>query len=173
MTPWLQLGGLSRELGKDLVFVEGNANEARRLIKRGADVNYVYRFMRDGMGKTMTPLIQAVGLGDANVISVLIERGANVNKHEPMHWKHRFQCSSSTGSSHPQEADICLLDHGADVNAKNSTGGTVPQVLLSPMLLSKAISPLSISLSFVELIFTWLTLKESCTSDDGSSKGSS
>ena len=58
----------ARELGEALVEVGGNTNEARKLIKRGADVNYVYRFMRDGMGNTMTPLIQAVGLSDANVI---------------------------------------------------------------------------------------------------------
>ena len=32
---------MAKELGEDLVKVDGNADEARRLINRGADVNYV------------------------------------------------------------------------------------------------------------------------------------
>jgi hypothetical protein len=49
----------ARELGEALVRVEGNANKARRLISRGADVNYVYRLMHEGEYKCMKPMIQA------------------------------------------------------------------------------------------------------------------
>jgi hypothetical protein len=53
----------ARELGEALVLVEGNANEARRLINRGADVNYVGRRIDEGVERSITPLIQAAVLG--------------------------------------------------------------------------------------------------------------
>ena len=74
----------ARELGEALVEVGGNTNEARKLIKRGADVNYVVKFMHEGVERSMTPLVQAASLGHANILSVLIERGADVNKPEPL-----------------------------------------------------------------------------------------
>jgi ankyrin repeat protein len=52
-----------------------------------------------------------------------------------------------------KEAAICLLDHRADINAKRDS-------LLSPVLLKKAISLLSISLSSVGLISIWPTTRE-------------
>ena len=73
----------SRELGEALVAVQGNANEARKLIGRGADVNYVAKRIIEGGEDSTTPLIQASLGGHANVVSVLMERGADVNKHEP------------------------------------------------------------------------------------------
>jgi hypothetical protein len=62
----------ARELGEALVDVGGNASEARKLIKRGANVNYVVRFMSEGVERSITPLITAAGLGHANVVSALI-----------------------------------------------------------------------------------------------------
>ena len=52
----------ARELGEAHVKVQGNVNEDRRLINRGADVNYVVRWMHEGVEKSMTPLNQAAGL---------------------------------------------------------------------------------------------------------------
>jgi hypothetical protein len=54
-----------------------------------------------------------------------------------------------------KEAAIYLLDHGAEVNSKDSK-----DPLLLPLLLTKAISLLFISSSSEELISIWLTLKE-------------
>jgi ankyrin repeat protein len=77
----MDAAGRARELGLALVFVEGNTNEARRLISSGADVNYVHRWLDGGKEfRSVTPLIRAAGLAHANVMSVLIEKGAEVRK---------------------------------------------------------------------------------------------
>ena len=58
----------ARELGEALVItVQGNANEARKLINRGADVNYVHIFVYKLKERSVTRLVQAAVLGHANV----------------------------------------------------------------------------------------------------------
>jgi hypothetical protein len=64
----------ARELGEELVEVQGHAREARRLINSGADVNNVARWMREEGEMIIKSLIRATILGHANVISALIER---------------------------------------------------------------------------------------------------
>ena len=44
----------ARELGEALVNVGDNVNEARRLINKGADVNYVVKWMVEGMERSTT-----------------------------------------------------------------------------------------------------------------------
>ena len=63
---------MARELGEALVKDHGNANEARKLIDRGAYINYVVRWIHEGKELSTTPLIQAAVLGHANILSVLI-----------------------------------------------------------------------------------------------------
>ena len=41
-------------------------------------MNYVYRFMHEGKEMSTTPLIQAACFGHANVVSALIEKGAEL-----------------------------------------------------------------------------------------------
>jgi ankyrin repeat protein len=66
-----------------------------------------------------TPLINAAGVGHAkNVLSVLIGR-AGVNKPEPCNGSTALHVAAHLGQ---REAGVCLLDHGADVNAKDTKG---------------------------------------------------
>ena len=101
--------------------VGDNVNEARRLINRGADVNYVHRFVQEGMEMSITALGNAAFGGHANVVTVLIEKGANVNKKEPCYGFTALHVAAQSGR---REAALRLLDHGADVNAKDNDGST-------------------------------------------------
>ena len=84
----------ARGLGVALIKVEGNANEARRLINRGADVKYVYRFIHEGVERSKTPLIEAAALGHANVVS----EGCRHQQARAMQWTHSSSYSSSEGT---------------------------------------------------------------------------
>ena len=68
---------------------------------------------------SVTPLIQgkAAFSGHANVVSVLFEKKADVNKREPL----ALYVAALNGLG---EIAICLLDHGADVNAMSNQGFT-------------------------------------------------
>ena len=111
----------ARELGEALIMVKGNASEARKLIEKGADLNYVYKLVCDGEEESTTPLNEAALGGHANVVSVLIEKGADVNKPEPCDGHSALHMAAQTGR---KGIAICLLDHGADVNAADKKGGT-------------------------------------------------
>ena len=79
------------ELGEALVVASENNMivEICRLLTRGADVNYVHRYTYRGKKKQTTALTQAAGNGHADAARILISRGAEVNKHEPLEqWIH-------------------------------------------------------------------------------------
>jgi ankyrin repeat protein len=86
-------------------------------MNKGADVNYVHKDMHADQERSTTPLIQASALGHAIVVSVLIERGADVNKPEPCHG---FTALHLSDQEECNEIALFLLDNGADVNAKDN-----------------------------------------------------
>ena len=137
------------ELGEALVYAsrDNMIVDICRLLTQGADVNYVHRWMHEGKEVSTTPLIQAALNGHADAIRVLISRGAEVNKPEPSDGNTALHAAAqeghllviellmSKGARHDvrsnygrtplfqaafKEAAICLLDHGADVNAKDN-----------------------------------------------------
>ena len=110
---------IAEGLGFALVKVGGNVTEATLLIIRGADVNYVVREMQDGQEQSATPLVSAAGGGHGNVVNVLIEKGADVNKPEPCSGHTPLRVAVQRGR---KAIAICLLDHGADVDARNNEG---------------------------------------------------
>jgi ankyrin repeat protein len=73
------------ELGKALIGAsqDGNVLDICRLINQGADVEYVFKFIHEGLERSITPLILAAGLGHADTVEVLISKNADVNKPEP------------------------------------------------------------------------------------------
>ena len=72
------------------------------------------------MEKSITPLIQAAFLGHANLVSVLIDKGAGVNKPEPCNGMIALHVAAEWGH---REVAI-YLDHGADMNARDKDGFT-------------------------------------------------
>jgi ankyrin repeat protein len=59
---------------------DGNILDMCRLINQGADVDYVLKFMHEGVEKSETLLTQAAFMGHADAVRVLISRNADVNK---------------------------------------------------------------------------------------------
>jgi serine/threonine protein kinase/ankyrin repeat protein len=76
---------------------------AKLLIEAGADVN---------AGKYTSPLATAAKYGNAELIRLLVEKGAKVNdpKDPPIHW-----------AGKPEAAKV-LIEAGADVNQRNAKG---------------------------------------------------
>lgn len=92
----------------------GNLRRARRLVRKGADVNYV-----DSAGET--PLHGAAAWGRANMVHLLLSAGANCNIQAlntnnmiPLHWAARANL----------ETVKVLLKAGADRNLKDALGNT-------------------------------------------------
>jgi len=72
-------------MGKALVVASKNGNvlDMCRLINQGADVDYVLKWMVEGVENSGTPLTQAAIKGHADAVRMLISRNADVNKPEP------------------------------------------------------------------------------------------
>ena len=85
---------------------------AKLLIDAGADVN---------AGTIMSPLANAAKYGNAELIRLLVEKGAKVNdpKDPPIHWAGK------------PEAAKALLEAGADVNQRNANGETALHLAMS------------------------------------------
>lgn len=97
--------------------VAGDRDNIALLRAKGADPNR--RMNLIGMFPT-SPLIGAVGFGDAAVVKALIAGGADIHEKDPdsmtpLHW--------SVVAHHPDVAKV-LLDGGADVNAVDRYGYT-------------------------------------------------
>jgi ankyrin repeat protein len=88
-----------------------NAEETRRLLRAGARPDVTNRY-------GVTPLSLAAANGNAAILSLLIAAGADPNAasaHEPV-----LMTATRSGSV---DAVRCLLDHGADVNAREPWQG--------------------------------------------------
>ena len=55
-------------------------NEIRKQLRMGADVDYEYRVMIEGVDMSFTPLMGASTRGHVPAVTLLIESGADVNK---------------------------------------------------------------------------------------------
>ena len=66
--------------------------------------------MQEGKEWNRAPLTQAALKGHADVVSVLVEKGADVNKHEPCDGHTALHVTAQYGH---MGIAICLLDHGA------------------------------------------------------------
>jgi ankyrin repeat protein len=110
----------------------GDLDQVKRLIEAGADINE--------MDRGRTPLHWAAEKGHAAVARLLIEKGAKVNVKEskgyfygqtPLHLAVSdtkclvARCKIAPGLSEERKAIVTILiDHGADVNARDKSGGT-------------------------------------------------
>jgi ankyrin repeat protein len=113
----------ARELGVALSYAsrDNMIIDICRLLSQGEDVNCVQRWMHEGKEMSTTPLIEAAFRGHADAVRVLMSRGAEVNKHEPCDGLTALHGAAQRGN---KKIAIYLLDHGADVNAKDKHGFT-------------------------------------------------
>ena len=91
---------------------KGDVKKVSRFIKKGMDVN-----LSDDFG--WTPLFRAAKKGHAEVVKLLLDAGAEVDKPTagiaPLWW--------AAESGHTDAAKV-LLDHGANINAPGKEGAT-------------------------------------------------
>ena len=117
------------------------------------------RQIHEGVEISTTPLIQAALKGHADAVRVLTSRGAEVNKPET--------CLGQTPLHAAAQEDLVpvielLMSKGARHDVRDKYGQTPLHIaafkghnedsLLSPVLLKKAKSPLSISLSSISMV---------------------
>ena len=113
-----QLGELikKQENGKKLYKAVGNADEVRRLINdHMADVDVELGFFK------LTPLIEAARQGKKEIVQILLDAGADVDKSDkmrytPLHWAAMWKANV--------EVVKILLGAGAEVNKVNRWGKT-------------------------------------------------
>ncbi|MBU1834062.1 MAG: ankyrin repeat domain-containing protein [Gammaproteobacteria bacterium] len=105
-------GGAETEL--HAIAWAGNLRKARRLVRKGADVNHI-----DAAGET--PLHGAAAWGHSSIIRFLLSVGArhdikakNTNNMTPLHWAARSDLKSVK----------LLLKAGAEKEAKDAQGNT-------------------------------------------------
>ncbi len=99
---------------------EGDAENIRRLIAEGADVNAT-------SGGLWTPLLIASLGGDAEMVSYLFDNGASV---DAQNGKGCTALMVATIEGH-REVVRALIEHGADVNARNQNGWTALRFAVS------------------------------------------
>jgi ankyrin repeat protein len=86
------------------------------LMDKGADANMKYK----PLGSTKVALNDAVYVGDAELVRILIEKGADVNFRDEKGWG---SLMFAVGYGHIDIVN-CLLEAGADVNDKDKDGST-------------------------------------------------
>ncbi len=103
----------------------GNTEQALRMIPFMPTVNSYnippilaepYSILSGGMWTITTPLIEACGTGDIEVVTALLERGADPNKYKERTWS-PIETVSIRGYANRVEIYEKLLNHGADVNS--------------------------------------------------------
>ncbi|XP_028672860.1 ankyrin repeat and MYND domain-containing protein 2a [Erpetoichthys calabaricus] len=101
------------------VISEGNVQEASRLLGcKSVNVNCL-----DEHG--MTPLMHAAYKGKADICSLLLQHGADVNCNEH---EHGYTALMFAGLSGNKEITLMMLEAGADTDAVNSVGRTAAQM---------------------------------------------
>jgi ankyrin repeat protein len=91
----------------------GDLEEAKRAIENGADVN-----VKNDVDRGLTPLHKACFNGKVAVISLLLEKGANVNAQS----KYGSTPLDSACYNGYDAVVALLLENGADIHAKNDNG---------------------------------------------------
>ena len=95
-------------------------DEVLRLIRLGADINYIYKnLISQYYGMNVPPLFIAMIYSNYDICKILIENGANVN------WKNIHNMSLlHLACCHTIDLPICelLIDNGADILAINTNG---------------------------------------------------
>lgn len=97
-----------------IAVAEDDIETLERLLGEGADIDAA-----KGKYKT-TILMEAAVRGNLRIMSLLLERGANVNMADKDGWT---ALMGATVQGRMESVKL-LLEHGADVNAKNLNGET-------------------------------------------------
>jgi uncharacterized protein len=106
----------SRDKDEGLRFAvdQGDLALAERMLREGANINAA-----KGAYQT-TVLMEAAVRGNVGIMSLLLEKGADVNARDKDGWS---ALMGATVQGHLQAVNL-LLEHDADVNAKNHGGET-------------------------------------------------
>lgn len=94
--------------------VRGDAIAVRQAIDQGAELEKL------AAGTNLTPLQVAAGIGQTEVVLVLLERGASINQPD-IHGNTALMLAATNGHL---AVVSTLLSHGADVKARHFFGGS-------------------------------------------------
>ncbi|MFA6287198.1 MAG: ankyrin repeat domain-containing protein [Opitutaceae bacterium] len=112
----------------------GDTEEVRRLLAKGADINTTFR-----VGNGGTALIEAADHGHAETVRLLLEKGADINAKGCYHEETALMRAAFEGRT---ECVKLLLDRGADIEARSASGLTALDVARTPeivMLIKTAV----------------------------------
>ena len=117
---WLRLENSTGETALHYLAIENRLEAARFLISKGAQVD-----TRDH--SKFTPLIVAAWLGHLEMVSLLLEHGADANAHsETLHWTGLHYAANS---GHVEILEL-LLQAGGQTHRRDEWGEAVSEVLL-------------------------------------------
>lgn len=99
--------------------------KVERAIKGGASVNatkhpVVFDFLYQN---NPTPLIEACTHGDKDIIELLVNSGADVNKKDPLTYSTPLLITVNNGHANRFEIALYLIENGANINALDSNKG--------------------------------------------------
>ncbi|MBI3162646.1 MAG: ankyrin repeat domain-containing protein [Chloroflexi bacterium] len=91
-----------------------NATEVQRLLDAGVDVNIIQSFMQ------LTPLALASYEGDTTIVTLLLDRGADV----AMYNKNQYGTTALIEAASQGQTEVVklLLERGADINQRDRAG---------------------------------------------------
>lgn len=120
------------DIGEDLFIAvgSGDVEAVIKLLEAGAEIDRMYYFPRNNAGRKSTPLWRAVYGQHFEIVEVLIEAGADVNKHAILGGTPWGPLIASIGAldltiSGTLGTSKLLMEAGADVNVPEATGRTV------------------------------------------------